>query len=237
VSTLAAIATLPERARLLSRALHSLRPQVDRLHVYLNGHEEPPEYAHLADEVIRSSTNEGAERKLWWAEQWDGIYLSCDDDFIYPPDYVERMVAEVERWRGRAIVTAHGRTFHTATRRARRLGNILEGSRGGFWERTSGRWINYAGTGVAAWDASKIKVPSAWPRRNMVDLQLALWAQRNRVPMWLQPHPPNTFVRLNEPGTFTIWGSSKAERHASRNALISEHDAKPPGWVLYACSS
>lgn len=225
--TLAAIASIPSRAHLLPRALKSLRPHVDVLAVYLNGYgEAPAEITGLADLVVADPENRGAEKKFHWASEHDGIYLTCDDDFAYPPDYVPTMVEAVERFGGRAIVTAHGREyrgeptgFHDFVRK--RVGLYHQHVKRGIW-------VNHPGTGVMAWDARRVRIPAEWPLRNIADMQVAVWAQRNAVPIWLVPHQARwleSFATLDPGGIFR---SSQAEGHARRTALL-----KTTEWRLF----
>lgn len=223
--TLVAIATTAERAALLPRALGSLRPQCDSLHVWLNGYREAPRCVlDLACEYVVSPDDRGAEMKFHWAHQHEGIYLSCDDDFVYPPDYVERMVEAVERWRGEAFVTAHGIVF---PRRPRSIADrVLNATLG---KRTPlGAWVNHAGTGVLAWDARRIQPPRGFPVRNRTDVQLSAWANARGIPIWVVPHEPRWLVPIpNE--TSSISAESRRERHATTNALLRAH----PEWRLH----
>lgn len=218
---LAALASVARRAHLLPRVVASLRPHVDILAVYLNGYGSVPDCVkRSADLHVLDPVNGGAEKKLHWAEQHEGIYLSCDDDFSYPEDYVPTMVRAVERWRGRAIVTAHGRVFtgrpHEFNQSVRSKLGIVH------YEVKEGRWVNHGGTGVMAWDASAVKVPATWPERNIADMQVSLWAQRNKVPIWLVPHKRrwlDSFATLDPNGIFR---SSQAEGHRRRNTLLQQ---------------
>jgi hypothetical protein len=237
--TLAALASIPQRAHFLPRVLASLRPQVERLHVYLNGWANVPECVRdLADEYIIAPANEGAERKLQWSnpsqssskDASDGFfYLSCDDDFVYGENYVEAMCAAVEQWQGRAIVTGHGRVYRAG---ATHFHHVVPQSVGLFYKRVSGGWwVNYGGTGVMAWDTREVTVPSAWPERNILDAQLAVWAQRERVPMWLVPHDGKWIKPLALIDPNGIFRTSCRESHARRSALI----ASTP-WQLHSLS-
>lgn len=231
MTTLAALAAIPGRADILPSVLGSLRPQVDLLCVYLNGWDHVPECVHdLADEYVLSRENRGAERKLNWAQSHEGIYCSCDDDFEYPPDYVETMVSAIERFGGRAIVTAHGRQYKP---KASTVNDVLPKTVGMYYRRVHlGWWVNYGGTGVMAWDASRIKVPTEWPERNMLDVQLSAWAQRQRISMWLVGHEAHWLESLLPMDPKGIYKSSQRENHARRNRLIREHGAQY-GWRLY----
>lgn len=226
--TLAAIASVERRAHLLPKALASLRPHVDTLAVYLNGYGEvPAEVSRLADIVVRDDENRGAEKKFHWAAEHDGIYLSCDDDFAYPADYVPTMVAAVERWDGRAIITAHGREYRGSPKVfqafvRKRFGTVFHEVKRGFW-------VNHPGTGVMAWDTRHVRVPAEWPERNAADMQVAVWAQRNDVPIWLIPHPKSwleSFATLDPNG---IYRTSEAEGHRRRNSILQRIDE----WKLF----
>lgn len=216
---LAALASIPGRERFLPRVLSSLRGQVDRLCVYLNGYRTVPEcVAEIADDYVVDPENSGAERKFHWAAQHDGIYLSCDDDIGYPADYADTMAAAVRRWSGKAIVTAHGRTY---TARSKTVHEPEPGSVGIFSARVKeGHWVNHGGTGVMAWDASVVRMPTEWPDRNLADMQVAAWAQQERVPMWLVPHRSRWFNSYAPMDPNGVYCSSRAEGHRRRNELL-----------------
>lgn len=216
---LAALATIPRRAGYLDRVLPRIRQQVDRLAVYLNGYDDAPAIVReLADDVVHDRENGGAERKLHWAASHDGICLSCDDDIIYPVDYAARMVAAVQQWEGRALVAAHGRVYLD---RPRNVGDIRPGSKGLVHRLvTHGRWVNHCGSGVMAWDARIVKVPTSFPHRNMVDMQVALWAQAHEIPIWLVAHASRWIQPLNMLDPAGIFRTSAREGHRRRNELL-----------------
>lgn len=227
MTTLVAVATGAHRERLLPLSLGSLRRQCDLLHVYLNGYAEVPACVlELADSYAHSTTNEGADKKFHWAREHDGIYLSCDDDFIYPPDYVSRMVSNVERWGGRALVTAHGRTYPPKPTDA--ADQIRGRSATLTCNVPHGRWVNHAGTGALAWDASRIEVPLEYPVINRTDVQLSAWANREGIPIWVVPHKAR-WLRPIPNATDSVRKASRREGHSTKNALLLQH----PEWKLH----
>lgn len=229
MAVLAALATIPTREAFLPLVLRSLRQQVDRLCVYLNGHESvPASVLELADEHVLDSTNVGAERKFWWAEKHDGVYLSCDDDIVYPADYAAAMAAAVDERGGGEIVTAHGRCYVGRPSAV----HEVTGPIGFFHKRVDcGRRINHGGTGVMAWDASRIRMPTEWTERNMADLQVAVWAQRAGIPLWLVPHQAHWLQPLALTDPNGIYKTAQAERFQRRNALLAAH-GREHGWKL-----
>lgn len=219
MTTLAALASIPSRSHLLPQTLASLRPQVDTLCVYLNGYEAAPSCVlELADHHVLDPVNSGAERKLHWADKHDGLYLSCDDDLLYPRDYARRMGEAVSDWGGTAICTAHGREYEGSPRDVH---DVVPGSVGTYAMTVAhGRLINHGGTGVMAWDAGKVHVPTEWGQRNIADMQVALWAQQAGVPMYLVPHSGTWIgsLAMNDPRG--LWRKSVKEGHARRNGLL-----------------
>lgn len=232
-ATLVAIATIPEREHLLPKALNSLRHQADKVHVYLNGHAKVPVCVkRLADEYVHDSSNGGAEKKLHWCSSHHGVYLTCDDDFVYTNDYVRTMVDAVLRWKGRAIVTAHGRAYVGSPRSVHQT---VPGSVGIIHNHVkAGRWINHGGSGVMAWDTERVSVPNSLPERNIVDMQLAVWAQENRVPMWLIPHKAKWLHSMASMDPKGIFRSSQKEGHERRNRLLKDRAAVKP-WEVFRC--
>jgi hypothetical protein len=211
--------------------LASLRPQVDELRVYLNGFDEVPRcVAEMADAFVVSPENGGAERKLHWAGDWDGVYLSCDDDFVYPEDYARTLLEAIQQWGGRAIVTAHGREY---PREPTNVGDFLPQSLGIVHQRVKfGHWINHGGTGAMGWDARVVRVPTEWPERNMADMQVAIWAQGAGVPLWLIPHRANWIRSLAAVDPNGIFRTSQADGHRRRNSVLRRH-AQQNGWKLH----
>lgn len=230
--TLAVLATIPGRQRTLRRCLESLRPQVDTLRVVLNGFRMVPhEVRGLVDEwCIEEEDTRGSAAKLHWARRWDGIYFGCDDDWEYPPDYVERMTRWLSLIEEPAIVCCHGRVLKP---RARTFTDVVFAAAP--QQENDGRWLNYPGAAGIAWDAGRMNVPEFVPGKNLEEVHLAVWAQRNRVPIWLVPHEARWLKWLLEgSGLPTIWEEEKRAGFANRNAVIEPHSRQGNGWMLYS---
>lgn len=191
------LATIPRRERALARVVERLLAQVDALGVFLNGYERVP--AFLRDErvaVVRSQDrgDRGDAGKFCWAGAIAGYHLVCDDDIDYPPDYVDRLVAGIERHGRRAVVGFHGRLMADDIVDYHRPRRLLHFSRGLAADTT----VHVLGTGVCGYHVSALGVrPDDFPVPNMADVWLALLGQRQRVPFvclrreagWLQELP------------------------------------------------
>lgn len=232
MSILAVMATVPGREEALALCLLSLRPQVDQIKVICHDMTEPPQCVRDgADEWICEPDSRGSAAKLHWAKSHVGLYLGCDDDFLYPPDYVETMQRWVRRWKGRALVTCHGRILKP---QSVEFGNVTH-----FWPpqgHTDGGWINYPGGCAMAFD-TRLGVPDRVPGKNLEEAHLAVWAQLNRVPIWLVPHPKGWLgYLLNDRKDLpTIWTSEKRAAFANRNAVFKPFIANNNRWKVHTC--
>ena len=152
----AAMATIPERKRLLPHVISSIIDQVDRLCVYLNGHEAVPEclnHPKITWAWSKDNGDLGAAGKFFFLEDADkGYYLSLDDDFYYPDDYVYKMVTTMKKYDDRVATCVHGSIF----------GDPLEW----YFDRTAqyrskigiscDKFITLAGTGTVAFSSERL---------------------------------------------------------------------------------
>lgn len=88
------LATFPPRAGILMQAVQSILPQVDRLSICLNGYDRIPEQIGDLDKVqaMIPDTDLKDAGKFAFQVADDDFVFTIDDDIIYPPDHVERML-------------------------------------------------------------------------------------------------------------------------------------------------
>lgn len=105
--------SLKEREELLKDVLEHVLPQVDVLHVCLNGYKTVPKWLseakwkniHISIDPNNTYTT---ATKFRWVNEYENVYYICfDDDLIYPPDYVARMVAKMDKHGKEHVVTVH----------------------------------------------------------------------------------------------------------------------------------
>ncbi|NEP91298.1 MAG: glycosyltransferase [Okeania sp. SIO2C2] len=192
---IAGMATIPSRLNTLPQVLERLKPQFDRIYVYLNGHEEVPECVQQDNISYAWSKNHGdlaaAGKFFFLPEAKNGYYFSLDDDFLYPDDYSYKMVTTLKKYNDRVPVCVHGSIF----------GEPLEwyferiavfGSRTGLEQ---DRFVTLAGTGTLAFHCNSINLNfSDFSPTPMCDLQVSIKARKNDLPIvalareknWLQ---------------------------------------------------
>jgi hypothetical protein len=221
------MATMPGRVDMLRQCLTHIRPQVDACRVYLNGFEEAPSFLQDFDcEWVLDPVNRGAEKKFHWTQDWKGLYFSVDDDILYPPNYVERMRNAVFKHNLRAIVGLLGRRFVGRAVDFRGC-EIRLGHRYGL---RRPMWVNMLGTGTTAFH-TRLNVPSVWPIQNSLDAQLAVWAQKQRVPMLCLERPSGWLgdLRGGYKATDGVFASDMANDFSLRNSIYQSHEP----WIVY----
>jgi hypothetical protein len=105
------IATIPERADSLLVTLDSLEGQADEVYVYLNGYPDRPDWLPAWARAM-TGPDVGDIGKFMPAILGVAgtVHVTCDDDLIYPVDYVARLLAGLEAHGG--AVSFHGRMMH-----------------------------------------------------------------------------------------------------------------------------
>jgi hypothetical protein len=177
--TSANLATHPPRLESLRKTVDSLLPQVDVVRIYFNEC-DPPEWATQNDKIhpVSGHVNLTDNGKFYFLDHTepDEIYFTCDDDIIYPPDYV----ATTLRWLERCpIITYHGKRINTT-------GNYQNSYYfGGHYvfdfkaTTQKNEYVHIPGTGVMAIDLAKYR-PSQLiahhPNQKMSDLVFAVQA-------------------------------------------------------------
>lgn len=211
----AQLATIPGREQSARRTIASLINQVDSLTVTYN-HPDLEITDAFADAVrefnqeklrIRLADNSlGDAEKFVDVEKLTGYVLTCDDDLIYPVNYVQEMIRHVDTFNGIAIITLHGR-------------NLLPGKISSYYAPSNRieafhclkdvegyHLVQSGGTGVMAWNADKVRIENGWfMEPNMADVWVAVNARRIEVPIFVAPHRWDWLQYQEQPEGSTIW--------------------------------
>lgn len=140
------IATYPARFSNLMETLESLEGQADVIRICLNEYKFVPEPLRKFECFIAGNNLTDNGKFSFLPTNQREIYFSCDDDIIYPPDYVAHTVSLINKYK--CIVTYHGRLLQGLDR------DYYRGHK--FWhcnqETKQHAIIDVAGTGVTAFD-------------------------------------------------------------------------------------
>lgn len=187
MSIVCGIASIPSRFSQLINTVNSLLPQVDKINLSLNNYTAiPQELIHPKIEIeITQGTDEQKFRKV----EGD-IYLSVDDDLVFPYNYVaviRNAFEEIDRMNFHLsalnseiaipILTFHGRSFDilpinsyykSKSRRYRCLDKVAQDMP-----------VQIGGTGCMAFITSTFSLTlKDFQYRYMADIQVALKARR-----------------------------------------------------------
>lgn len=208
------IASIRERAKMLEKSIQSLYMQADRINVMLNNYPFSPifleDYENLT--VYHLDNSKGDAAKFY--KMPEGIVFLCDDDLIYPTDYIVNMLWKLDEYAGKAIITNHGRIMNPKpvknaySDRVERF-HCLE-------EVLDEKEIDIGGTGVMCFhtnyfkcDYDKVTIP------NMADIWVAKWAKEQGCRIIINPHPEG-WITYQDP-EWTIW-----EEHYNNPELITD---------------
>jgi hypothetical protein len=194
------MATIPSRAESFAEVLARILPQVDRLFIYFDRFPASLPVLELNSKITVFRAEEcgnlhSSSRLLPLTFlNTPSVFLIFDDDILYPPDYVARLVEGLGLRGGRAIVGFHAIRFQP-------LAQSYARNRGGvnFKDRLRRDIeVDELGTGTCAFLSDVFSVdPRQFPYVNMDDIVLAIEAKRRSLPRialrrkagWLRRHP------------------------------------------------
>ena len=235
------MATFPARFKQIPEAVASLLEQSmapDRILIYVNEADAVPG---LPDdsriEIFGSKdvnmTDIGKFEVASMVE--DGIVLTVDDDIRYPPNYVEEMVAAVQRYAGKAIVGVHGCVLPVGPA-VSTWDEYRENRRVHWFQRavSTDLPVNIVGTGTMAYDTRHVRFDHrTYATGRMVDIHVAVEAQQKGYPMITPPRLREWMVPI-EPdegdSAESIWDMVRTDVNMQSEIIRRLNDVK--SWSL-----
>lgn len=222
---LVGMASIPERVESMRRAVRSLARQADKIAVSLNGYREVPvflaKYPNV-EPVLRGAAGGDAE-KFADVDGWDGYVATCDDDLLYPNDYIARLLAGVERYERRAAVSFHGgstegwthRSCAASVKRIRCLGVL----------RHDDEDVNVVGTGTMGWHTGHVPVwRGAFRHANMADVQMACLGHLLGLKFVCLQHRARWLVDICPPEGPRIYEANRDNLESPQNTRVPRYD-------------
>lgn len=108
------MAAIPDREMALRSSIESLYDQVDIIHLALNEFKQVPGFIKNLSKIqpIIVDNGLGDANKYLNIDNYNNdsyYYFSCDDDLIYPPNYIDTYVSKINETS--CLITSHGSTL------------------------------------------------------------------------------------------------------------------------------
>lgn len=235
------IATIESRKNNLELTVRSLINQVDELIIYQNGYKEIFNFLkHPKIKTISSLDTDvdmGDAGKFYMIENYKNCYyLSCDDDIIYPNDYVENIISNLKKYNNNVIVTHHGRIMKNNAKSY--YNDIKKGFRC-LDEIIDEQPIDFGGTGVMGMYVNSVEGLNFdyFKSPNMADIWVGKYAKENKIPILILPHKKNwikTSVKLDE--TNTISSRYKSNHDVQNTTMVEANRNKKYKVLILTCT-
>jgi glycosyltransferase involved in cell wall biosynthesis len=231
VPVVVSVCSIPAREAKLERALRSIAPQCDRLHVYLDRYEHEPAFLQrlgVPVTVVRSQARPGlrdngkfiALEALLRAGE-DAYYFTIDDDIEYPADYVNALVKTLKAHEDGVVAGVHGVTlkdrpagYFSDRRMVHAFTRALERP----------RLVNVLGTGTTAFRASLFEGFSLaqFEQAGMADLYLAVDCLRRGIPQLCVARPEGWLQDLGDEEEISLYTEFKGDDRL-QSRLLQAH--------------
>jgi len=214
----ATMCMVPDRYPQSLQCILSLVDQIDRIYLCLNGFDSVPDQLRRDwIEIIHVGENLGSIGRFTQLPPLDCHLLPCDDDLVYPRNYVTSMRERSEALGG-ALVTHHGKLI---------VDGAIVSKAHWQWASDYDGEIEIPGCGVSfipREHANRLRATqSILP--NQSDLHLGVMAVLCGAKIYSVPHPVGYFVHVPPPQGSTIWEqeTSKLDQVATFNELKTRY--------------
>ena len=189
---------LPDRYPESLACVMSLKGQVDKIYLCLNGFQEVPE-ALKEDwmEVVYIGENIGAVGRYTKLPMVEGDLISCDDDLVYPPSYVQDFSKESKQTPMK-VLTHHGK--YITNRRFTMAAHCLKRNEKRDMVQILGAGVSFFPHATTYLLSEVMSMP-----QNPTDIHVSALCYREGIGMRLVPHTADYFKYIPPPKGTTIW--------------------------------
>jgi len=212
------IATLPEREKQLIKTVKSLINQCDFMFIALNNYDHFPKGLENNKKItfIFTDNSKGDAFKFFPLNEKFGendVLFTCDDDLIYPKDYVKYMNEKLYLYgRHNVIVSLHGRDIE------KRISNYYKEKTRMYhclWEVQKDVYCKFLGTGVMA---ATFKTYgnlglSYFEEPNMADIWISKYAKEFCIDTYVLSHKKGYIELQDVPETICdkLWDNCETQ--------------------------
>ena len=198
----ATMCMVPNRYPSSIECVMSLKGQVDKIFLSLNGFKEIPE--ELKEdwiEVIHIGENLGDAARFFKLPEIDGHLISCDDDLIYPRGYVEQFLKYNSVFPG-CVLTHHGKLMRSVDESIKVVAHVMGNS-------PDSELVDIPGSGCSFFPHRVVSDEKFrfgdHTELNMCDIHLFSILRMMQVKIVTVPHLRGHFKYLAPPSGTTVW--------------------------------
>ncbi len=179
---IASLATIPGRERELKKCIDSLYKQVDKIHVAFNyGNKEIPIWIKDYDNVEYSihDNSIGDAAKFYGVQEESGYIFICDDDILYPHDYVKTMISKIKKYK--CVITIAGSNIQgkieSYYKDRKKVATAFTRK-----QARKDTYVHIPATGGLAYDGREINIPlEIFEKKNMADVFVGKYCNENGI--------------------------------------------------------
>lgn len=175
------MASFPKRKESMLKVVDAVSKQCDKLCIWLNEYDEVPDelgkYGNLDVRLGGADNIKDAGKFAFLDKYYDCYYLTIDDDINYPPNYVQRITRNIDRYGRKCVISYHGHLNLNGRHRYFGFYDTLEKDH---------LCNSRLGTGVTGLVPSQIRLPVLTMEQLHeidTDQSLSVWALNNGIPM------------------------------------------------------
>jgi len=222
----ALMTTIPQRINNLRRVVDTIYEQVDEVRMVFNDFTAIPDWVKDRKKIIPflNTPDKYTSNSVWLAMGGvNGYVFTCDDDIIFPPDYVSTLIPKIKEYNNKAIITLYGEIAKRPFTRYNKGRYAI----GFFWKSDRDREMDIAGAGCSLFHTDGMRPTLAdFPDIYSRDLWFSILAHKNNLPIiriksgdrWLRP------CKSEGPEICRIWRADKELRerreYVFKNILI-----------------
>ncbi|MGV2929472.1 glycosyltransferase family 2 protein [Vreelandella venusta] len=230
------LCSIPSRSKSLKKTIDSLKSQVDVIYLFLDGYESCPDFVKNNHKIRLIKTPEGSsprdnakfipfnDLKKSLGEFY---YFTCDDDIVYPADYVNTHIRSLKKFDNEVVLGVHGVVVSESPKSYFKNRFIYHFENDYLSDYAL---VNNLGTGTVAFHSSVIREidVNQWPQGGMVDIFFGQLCYRENIPMIALPrHSGWLYVDPEAAGTPTLFSEFKTDKKEKMiMSVISEGCSK-----------
>jgi hypothetical protein len=207
MDTVAIIPTMLGRENVLVRAVESLVHQVDGLYIYINDYQDTPvEIASLPNAYVLRGADRGSAARFCLGRHANGYLAFCDDDLLYPPDYVAYLKQKVDQYDRKCVITLHGKLLNPMMYSFFGLGHGRIRKGYPCLETVIGdHEVHMSGTGALMYHSDALDITEDdFKENNLDDAEFSILCQNRGVVQIVADHQEK-WLRYLKPTGRTIW--------------------------------